>query len=153
MTLPLIVMECFYYIYNMSLCSLRTFGIMNEILRCLPINVVRSIIFLWNTGRYTTVLKLRQFAVPETCENQLGLVNSCVYCAPRPVKFTRSCLTQWVSKLPGSFNIHRVRQCLVNEVLVGIKDLLTFEMSVKLKSNFYVGPINIFLTFDTDTIS
>ena len=29
----------------------------------------------------STVLKLRQFAMPETCENWLVLVNSCVYYA------------------------------------------------------------------------
>ena len=28
---------------------------------------------------YVPVLKIGQFAMPETCENWLGLVNSCVY--------------------------------------------------------------------------
>ena len=41
----------------------------------------------------------------------------------RLVKFTRYCLTQWISKLPGSFKIHRMRQYLVNIVLFGIKNV------------------------------
>ena len=56
-----------------------------------------------------------------------------------PMKFTRYCLAQWISKLPGSFKIHWVRQYLINEVL--------FQMNIKLKSNFYVEPLNIFLNF------
>ena len=35
----------------------------------------------------------------------------------RPVKLTEYCLTQWISKLPESFEIHWVRQYLVNVVL------------------------------------
>ena len=41
----------------------------------------------------------------------------------RPVKFTRYCLTQWISKLSGSFEIHGARQYLINVVLFGIRDL------------------------------
>ena len=32
-------------------------------------------------------------------------------------------LTKWISKLPGSFEIHWVRQYLVNVVLFGTKDM------------------------------
>ena len=48
----------------------------------------------------------------------------------RPVEITRFmyCLTQWISKLLRSFEIHWVRQYLTNVVLFGIKDLLTSEM-------------------------
>ena len=35
----------------------------------------------------------------------------------KPVKFTRYCLTQWISKLLGIFEIHRVIQYLVNTVM------------------------------------
>ena len=55
----------------------------------------------------------------------------------RPVKFTRYCLTQWISKQLRSFEIHWVRQYLVNVVLSGIKDLQTSEIT-------YVGPEYIF---------
>ena len=65
----------------------------------------------------------------------------------RPVKFTRYCLTQWISKLPGSFEIHWVRQNLISMVLFGIKDLWTSAMTVQLKSNLFIGPVNIFLNF------
>ena len=65
----------------------------------------------------------------------------------RPMKFTRYCLIQWISKLVGSFEIHWVRQCLVNVVLFGTNDLLKSDMTVKLKSNLYIGPENIFPNF------
>ena len=41
----------------------------------------------------------------------------------RPVKFTEYCLTQWIPKLPGGFEIHLVRKYLVNVALFVIKDL------------------------------
>ena len=62
----------------------------------------------------------------------------------RPAKLTRYCLTKWISKLPGSFEIHWERQYLVHVSLFGIKYLLRFEISLKFKSNLYVGPVNIF---------
>ena len=58
-------------------------------------------------------------------------------------------------KAPGSFEIqlrfeiHWVRQYMINAVLFGIKDLQTSEMTIKLKGNFYVGPVNTFSHFDT----
>ena len=33
---------------------------------------------------------------------------------PNKTTFTKHCLTQWISKFPGSFEIHWVRQYLVN---------------------------------------
>ena len=78
----------------------------------------------------------------QTCENWHGLVNSCVYYACQAatsIKFTRCCLTQWISKLLGSFEIHWVRQYFINVVLFGIRDLLTSEMTIKFESNLYVG--------------
>ena len=44
----------------------------------------------------------------------------------------------------GSAEIHWVRQYLVKVDLFQMKDLQTSEMTVKLKSNLYVGPVNIF---------
>ena len=55
------------------------------------------------------LLKSERFVMLETCENRLGLVNSCVYYATRPMKFTKYCLTQWISKLPGSKTV--LREC------------------------------------------
>ena len=38
------------------------------------------------------------------------------------MQLTRYCLTQWISKLPWSFEIHWVRQYL-NETVFGIEEL------------------------------
>ena len=48
------------------------------------------------------------------------LVNNCIYYA---CSFTRYCFPQWILKLPGSFEIHWLRQYLINLDLFGIKDL------------------------------
>ena len=81
--------------------------------------------------------------MPETCENWLCFVNSCVYYAHQTLEFSRYCLTQQISKLLGSFEIHWVRQYLVNVVLFGTKDLYTSEMTIKLKINFLIFYIAI----------
>ena len=41
--------------------------------------------------------------MPETCETWLGFVNDYIYSTTRTVQFIRYCLTQWIAKLPGSF--------------------------------------------------
>ena len=64
-----------------------------------------------------------------------------------PEKFNRYCLTQWISKLPWSFEIHWVRQYFINIGLLWIKDLQTSEMTVELKPNLYIGFVNIFPNF------
>ena len=53
--------------------------------------------------------------MPKTCENWLILENTYVYyvCQTHEI-YLPYCLTQWISKLPGSFEIHWVRQYLVN---------------------------------------
>ena len=43
-----------------------------------------------------------------------------MFTGPKTI-FTKYCLTEWISKLLGSFGIHWVRQCLVN--LVGLVDV------------------------------
>ena len=60
----------------------------------------------------------------EICENWLVLVNSGIYyaCQTREI-YQVLCRTQWISKLPRSFEIHWVRQYLLNVVLLRIKDL------------------------------
>ena len=50
------------------------------------------------------------------------------------LRFTRYCLSQWISKLLMSFEIHWVRPYLVNIVSFGMKELHASEMTVKLKS-------------------
>ena len=82
--------------------------------------------------------------MPETCENWLGLLNSCVYCA-HPTCEIYQVLHYSVDL--GSFEIHWVKQDLVNAVLFGIQDLETSEMTVKLKGNLLIGPENIFPNF------
>ena len=47
---------------------------------------------------------------------------------PNKTTFTKYCLTQWFSKLPRSFEIHRVRQYLVNlKGLVGIVNAAIYK--------------------------
>ena len=62
----------------------------------------------------------------------------------KPMELTGYGLNRWISKLPGSFEIYWVKRYLVNVVLFVIKDLYKFEMTVKLNSNVYVGPVNVF---------
>ena len=52
--------------------------------------------------------------MPEICENWLGFVNNCIYYALQ---------IRQIYQLPGSFEIHRVSQYLVNVVWFGLKDL------------------------------
>ena len=63
--------------------------------------------------------------MPETCENWLGPVNSWIYYdrQTREMYQVLYCLTQCISKLQGSFEIHWVSQYLVNVALFEIKDL------------------------------
>ena len=53
---------------------------------------------------------------------------------PNKTIFIKYCLTQWISKFPGSFEIHWVRQYLVNFMgLVGIVNTIVY----KTMSNFH----------------
>ena len=81
------------------------------------------------------VLKIGTFAMLETCENWLGLVNSCVY-------YTHQ-ICEIYQVLPYSVDFKAPQQYSVNEVLFGIKGLQTPETTVQLKSILYVRPINI----------
>ena len=72
-------------------------------------------------------------------------IGSVLFTLPaKPMKFTRNCLTHWISKLPGSFEIHWVRQYLVNVVLFRIKALKNSEMTAKFKSKSSIRPVNSF---------
>ena len=64
---------------------------------------------------------LGQFGMPETCENWLGVANSCVYYAPQSHKIYQVLSYPVDFKLPESFEIHGVKQYLVNVVLFRIK--------------------------------
>ena len=61
--------------------------------------------------------------MPETCENWLGLVNICIYYACQTHEIYQVLPYSVDFKAPSSFEIHPVRQYLVNVVLFGIKDL------------------------------
>ena len=69
--------------------------------------------------------------MPETCKNRFSLVNS-----SRPMKFTTYFLTQWISKLSESFEVHWIKQCLV-----------IVKMTTKLKCNLYVRHVIFFCNF------
>ena len=79
----------------------------------------------------------------DTCEKWLGLVNSYVY-SLHQTRAIYQVPYSVDSKLPGSFEIHWVRQYLLKVILFGIKDLQTSARTGKLKRNFYVGHVNIF---------
>ena len=64
----------------------------------------------------------------------------------KPVKFARYCLTQWIPKLPRSFEIRWVRQYLVNIVLFGIRDMQTSE-TAKVKATCTSALLIFFLVF------
>ena len=67
----------------------------------------------------------------ETCENWLGVVNSCVYPAHQTRKIYHVLPYSVNVKASGSFEFHWVRQCLVNIVKIRLKDLYTSEMTRK----------------------
>ena len=62
------------------------------------------------------------------------------------MRFIRYCFTQRISKLQRNLEIRWVRQYLLN-VLPVLKVLQTYEMTVQLKRNLFVGPVNIFPNF------
>ena len=59
----------------------------------------------------------------ETCENWLGLVNSCIYFDCQTYEIYQVLPYSVDFKAPGSFEIHWVRQYVVNVALFGIKFL------------------------------
>ena len=53
---------------------------------------------------------------------------------PNKTTFTKYCLTHWISKLPRSFEIHRIRQYLVNFTgLVGIVNTTIYKTEPSLR--------------------
>ena len=89
----------------------------------------------------------------ETCEIWLDLVNY-IYYARQTRDIYPVLLYSVDFKAPWSSEIHWVRQYLVNAVLFGIyRDVQTSEMTIKFKSNLYVGPVNIFFIFTLQYIS
>ena len=83
----------------------------------------------------------------ETSENWLGLVNSFINDAHQTREIYQVLPYSVDFKTLQEFEIHWVRQYLVNLVLLRIKNLQISEITVKLKSNLYVGPVNIFPNF------
>ena len=82
------------------------------------------------------------------CPRKFVLVNLCVYCATRLVKFTR----YWISKLPGSFEIYWVRQYLVDLFLFKKRDLWISGWPQIFWRNFYAGPVIISPSFIVDLL-
>ena len=88
--------------------------------------------------------------MPETwCENWFGFVNSCFYHAHQTREIYQVLPHSVVFKAPSIFDIHWVRQYLLNIVLFRMKDLKGVNIcnDVKLKSKSYVGSVNIFPIF------
>ena len=91
--------------------------------------------------------RLGQFVMPETCGNWLGLVNTCAYYAHQTRGIYQVLPYSAGFKAPRELWNLLSKTVLSKCSLFGIKDLLTFEMAVKLKRNEYVGPVNIFPKF------
>ena len=60
--------------------------------------------------------------MPKTCENWLGLVNSCIYYAHQTPEIYQVLPYSVDFKAPQSFEISWIRQYLVSVVLFEIKD-------------------------------
>ena len=90
--------------------------------------------------------------MPETSKNWLGFVNLSVYYA-RQTRGTYQVLSYSVD-FKSPFEIHWVRQYLVNVVLFRLKDLYKSEMSSNnrkaINNNLFIAPVNISPIFDTD---
>ena len=65
---------------------------------------------------------------------------------PFTMKFTRYCLTHLISELPWSFEIQS-KTIYSKCSFIWNKDLYKSKLTVKLKSNLYVTPVNIFPNF------
>ena len=65
------------------------------------------------------------------------------------MQFTRYCLTHWIPKLPGSFEFHRPRQCLLKcSSFISNKGPVEIDITLKLDSNF-MSDLKILPNFDT----
>ena len=98
-----------------------------------------------------TVLKWGQSAMPQTCENLLGPVNSYV-CYDNHAREIYQVLPYSVDfKAPRELwnPLSKTVLSKVDVVLYRIKDLYTCDMGVKLENNLYVGPENNFHNFCT----
>ena len=85
--------------------------------------------------------KSGQFAMPETCENWLCLVNSHIYCV---------CQTYEIYQILP-YSIHRVRQHSKSSFIWN-NDLQTSEITTKLKSSLCVRPVNILIFLHCTTM-
>ena len=104
-------------VFNHSMIlNLYTCSVASSCVPCL------SYLYWLHYGTLNAVLKITTNCHPKTCKNCLSRVNKCVDYARKIRKITRYCLTQWISKLSGSLEIHWVRQYLVIVVLFGIRD-------------------------------
>ena len=79
--------------------------------------------------------------MPETCENWFGLLYNDIYYTHQTREIYQVLPYLVDFKAPGSFEIHWVRQHLVNVVLFGLKGLCIFRMTVKIKSNLFKVPV------------
>ena len=87
--------------------------------------------------------------MPQTSENWTGLVKDCVFYARQTHDIYQVLPYSVDFRAPGSLEIHLVRKYLANVVLFGIKDMWTFEMTLKFNSNLYVGLVTICPNCDT----
>ena len=94
-----------------------------------------------NQFKSYSMRKLGQFAIPESCTNWLGLVDSCVLMPTRLVKFTRYSLIS--GKLWNPLSKRVLSKCS----FVWNKGPVNIWKHRKLISNLYVGPVNIFSNF------
>ena len=87
--------------------------------------------------KYVTVFKLHQFAMPNTCENCLGLAKCTMPWPDRPVKI----LQPWLSR-------RQSRRLLLSTNPIRVRG--GPGRHVRLKIYLPLGPVNIFLIFNTE---
>ena len=85
--------------------------------------------------------------MPETCEDWLVLVNICIYYVWQTHAIYQILSYPVDFKATGIFEIHWVRQYLVNIVLFQIKTCKHLKWLSKLESKVNVRPVNIFANF------
>ena len=65
---------------------------------------------------------------------------------PNKTAFTKYCLTQWIPKLIGSFEIHWVRQCLINFTGMAGKVNDAVDKTEPIVTGLGYGKLSYFLT-------
>ena len=113
------MLVCWYFFHgwmpNDSL-SLRRLGFVIRLHTLCECLYCLAWLITWYNNLLDMLLLLKiqdNLLCPRPAKIRSALENSWVYYAHQTREISRYCLTQWISKLPGSFEIHWVRHYLV----------------------------------------